>query len=204
MKISVKWELPAGWTTEDMKYPVPKRFMTGELPGFGYEGSVVFPVTLTAPAGFAGEAKLRAQISWLTCDDRGCIPGDAELELTLKSGKPAPTADAKAVDDALAKVPQAQQEWVHLSVTEMPKVLALRIEAHQSRPLDLEGYEIFPETPQVIDPAAKIRFTRNGAEWLAEAPKSEYATAAVSELTLVLVPKTGQSPLSLTWKAGSH
>lgn len=203
MKISVKWELPTGWTAGELEHPVPKRFTTGELPGFGYEGTVVFPVALTPPAGFTGEVKLKGSVSWLTCDDKGCVPGDADLELTLKSGIPAPTADSEAIDDALAKVPRPRQEWVHLRVTENQKVLSLSIEAHAGQPLpDLDQYEILPATPQVIDPAAKIQFTRSGVEWRAEVPKSEYAAGAVSELTLVLAPKTGQPPLSLTWKAG--
>ena len=204
MKTSVKWELPAGWTAGELEHPVPKRFMTGDLPGFGYEGTVVFPVVLTAPIGFTGEAKLKGTLSWLTCDDKGCIPGDASIELTLKSGDPAPSADTKTIDVALAKIPQHQEGWVHLSVTEKPKVLALNIEAHLSRPLNLADYEIFPATPQVIDTAAKIQFAASGAEWLAEVPKSEYASGTVSELTLVLVSKTGQPPLSLTWKSAGE
>lgn len=201
MKISVKLELPTGWSAGDIEHPIPKRFTTGELPGFGYEGTVIFPVSLKSPAGFTGEAKLKGTVSWLTCDDKGCIPGEAALELTLKSGIPAPTADAKMIDEALAKVPQPQQGWVHLGVTETPKFLSLRIEAHLSRPLNLEEYEIFPATPQVIDAAAKIQFTRHGADWLAEVPKSEYATTAISELTIVLAPKADQPPLSLMWKS---
>ncbi len=204
MKTSVKWDLPEGWAAGNLEHPFPKRFMTGDLPGFGYEGTVIFPLNLTAPAGFSGEVKLKGTLSWLTCDNKGCIPGDAELELILKSGDPAPTAETRTIDEALAKIPQPQQGWVHLVVTEKAKAMGLRIEAHVSRPLDLEGYEIFPATAEVIDPAAKIQFTRSGAEWLAEVPKSEYATEAVSELTLVLVPKSGQAPLSLTWKAGDR
>jgi DsbC/DsbD-like thiol-disulfide interchange protein len=201
MKISVKWELPTGWAAGDIEHPIPKRFMTGELHGFGYEGTVIFPVLLKSPAGFTGEAKLKGTVSWLTCDNKGCIPGEAALELALKSGIPAPTADAKMIDDALAKVPQPQQGWVHLGVTEKPKILALRIEAHLSRPLNLDEYEIFPATPRVIDAATKIQFTRHGADWLAEVPKSEYATTAISELTIVLAPKADQPPLSLMWKS---
>lgn len=36
MGISVKWDLPAGWTAGALEHPVPQRFMTGELAGFGY------------------------------------------------------------------------------------------------------------------------------------------------------------------------
>ena len=199
MKTSVKWQLPAGWTAGELEHPVPKRFMTGELQGFGYEGTVVFPVKLTPPADFTGEAKLKGKISWLTCNDDKCIPGEAELELSVAAGNPSATDDAKVIQAALAKIPQPQQGWVQFDVTEKPGIVALRIEAHATHPLDLNDYEIFPATPQVIDPAAKIQFTWNGAKWIAEVPKSEFAPKPIKELTLVLGGKAQQPPISLTW-----
>ena len=42
---------------------------------------MVFPVTVTPPPDFEGSVKLRGKISWLTCNDEGCIPGDAEVFL---------------------------------------------------------------------------------------------------------------------------
>ena len=174
--------------------------MTGELPGFGYEGTVIFPVALQSPADFTGEAKLKGTVSWLTCDDKGCIPGEADLELTLKSGDPAPTPEARTIDEAQQKSHNPSRDGC-ISASPKSQSPGTQVEAHLSRPLDLDGYEVFPATPQVIDPAAKIQFTASGAEWLAEVPKSEYATKAISQLTLVLVSKTGQPPLSLTWKS---
>ncbi|RYD31571.1 MAG: hypothetical protein EOP85_22605, partial [Verrucomicrobiaceae bacterium] len=109
MELSVKWELPEGWTAGELEQPVPKRFMTGDLPGFGYEGTVVFPVTFTAPAGFTGEARLKGKISWLTCNDDSCIPGSAELELPLAAGAAEPTKEAALIAGALEKIPQAEK-----------------------------------------------------------------------------------------------
>lgn len=202
MKISVTWELPAGWTAGELEHPVPKRFKTGGLPGFGYEGTVIFPVKLTPPAGFSGPAKLKGKISWLTCNDDQCLPGEAALELSLDAGTPAATAGTKAIDEALKKIPQPQKPWVRLRVTEKEKILVLTVEAHLSRmnDLDLKDCDIFPATPETIDPAAEIQFTRHGAAWIAEVPKSEYATKPIENLTLVLAGKSGQAPISLSWQ----
>ena len=128
MKISAKWELPAGWTAGEIEHPVPVRFETGGLVGFGYEGTVLFPVKFTPPAGFTGVAKLKGKISWLTCNDDQCVPGEAELELALSSGPAAETLETKLIREALAKVPQPQE--VRLQVTEKPDTLSLRIETH--------------------------------------------------------------------------
>jgi DsbC/DsbD-like thiol-disulfide interchange protein len=200
MKISATWELPAGWTAGELEHPVPKRFMTGELAGFGYEGSVVFPVKFTPPAGFKGWAKLKGKISWLTCNDDSCVPGDVELELALADGAPAATAEAKSIQDALTKVPRPNPE-ISLTVAAKPESLVLSLQSPSNRPLELTGHEIFPATSQVIDPAAKIEFARHGDQWTAEVPKSEFAPKAIQTLTLVLAGKDQQAPMTLSWTA---
>ena len=200
MKTSVEWELPAGWTAE-IAHPVPKRFQTGGLSGFGYEGTVLFPVTLTPPADVAGPVVLEAKVSWLTCNDDSCVPGNAELPLKLDVGPLKPTVDAEAIRDAFSKVPRPQKEWVRLDVREKPAVLALSIEIQAGRELDLSRCEVFPATANVIDPGAVFRFVRNDSGgWIAEAPKSEYVTGTVKELTLVLAGEGLKEPIELKWQ----
>ena len=200
MPISVAWDLPAGWTAEALEHPVPKRFMTGGLAGFGYEGTVVFPVKFTPAAGFAGEAKLKGKISWLTCNDDSCIPGDAELEISLVSGWPVATVEARVIDDALRKIPRPNPE-IKLAVTETPKSLVLTLSNATTKPFDPAEYEIFPATLQAVDPAAKFAFVSDGQKWTATVPKSEYAPSPLKELTLVLAGTTGQAPMALAWKS---
>lgn len=200
MRISVKWDLPPGWKAADPLFPVPKRFMTGDLPGFGYEGTVVFPVAITPPAEFTGKATLKGKFSWLTCDDKGCIPGSADLELTLTAGEPTRNPESRVLDAAFLKVPATPPNRIVLKVTEKPKSLVLTISGLTNAKPNLAEYETFPATPQVIDNSAIIRFSREGQTWTSEVPKSEYATKAVNELTLVLAGKPGEKPISLTWK----
>ncbi len=201
MKFSVTWELPAGWRAGELEHPVPKRFMTGDLPGFGYEGTVIFPVKFTPPTGFEGKAKLKGKVSWLTCNDDSCIPGQAELELSLNHGPPAPTPEAELIAGALQNVPARQTDGPILRVIEKPKTLALTIAGLQHDPA---GSEIFPATPQAINPAAKFAFIREGDQWTAEVSKNEYATEPIRELTLVLAGKSTHPPLALTWSMKSH
>lgn len=200
MRISVAWELPAGWTAGELEHPVPKRFETGGLAGFGYEGTVDFPVKLTPPAGFTGSAKLKGKVSWLTCNDQSCVPGDVVLELSLDSGAPVATAAARSINDALLKIPRPNPE-IQLTVTESPKTLALTLSRATTKPFDPADYEFFPATIEAIDPAAKFEFTRSGDHWTAEVPKNEYAAKAIRQLTLVLAGKDKQPPLALAWTA---
>jgi len=194
MKLSVKWDLPPGWTAGEVEHPVPKRFMTGELAGFGYEGAVIFPIAFTPPAEFSGTAKLKGKISWLTCNDNACVPGSAHLELDLQAGTPAPAAAAGLIEAALKLVPQPNPNVV-LSVEERPETLILTLQKTDS--FDLSDYQVFPATPSVINPAAKIDFKSAADLFKAEVPKSEYASGPIKELTLVLA---GKFPISVTWK----
>ena len=200
MKISVTWDLPAGWQAGELEHPVPGRFQTGELPSFGYEGTVVFPVALTPPADFAGTAKLRGKISWLTCNADKCVPGNAGLELPLRAGPPAATEAAKWIDEALKKIPRPLP-GLTLHVTEKPETLLLSLTANPSETFRPNHYEIFPATPEVVDAAAKFNFTSTGNSWDAEVPKSDYAVAPVKKLALVLAGKAGRAPISLSWMA---
>jgi len=201
MKISLKWELPEGWTAGEVQYPLPKRFMTGELAGFGYEGTVVFPVVLTPPADFKGEAKPKVKVSWLTCNDSSCIPGNADLELSLQAGEPVATPEMPLLEEWQVKVPRLA-EGMTLNVKEGPEKLLITLRSAPGSIPVPGDCDIYPATEQIIDPKAKLQFGSDGGGiWSAEAPPSEYISKPVKELSLVLVPKGAPTGVIVTWKA---
>jgi thiol:disulfide interchange protein DsbD len=200
MKTSVKWDLPAGWTAGELENPLPKRFKGGGLAGFGYSGSVIFPVKLNPPAGMEGTVNLKAKVSWLTCDDQACVPGNAELRITLESGTPGTTPETSLIEQSLTKIPREQQGWGPLEIIEKDGQLEFKIPVQDSKTLNPAEYDIFPATPEVIDAEYQIRLTSKGTEWTATAPKSEFAQGQVREMSLVVAPKSGQHPILLDWK----
>ena len=188
MEPSLKPDLPEGWTISELQYPVPKRFMTGELPGFGYEGTIDFPLTITPPADASGTLPgLKAKLSWLTCNDSSCVPGDAQLILPGKS-------DATAVSEAYAKLPQPL-EGTKLEANFKGDEAILSLTLPENSETDPSGFEIFPITPNVLDAAAKPRFSKKEgtSTWLAKSPKSEYISADQEKLELLLVAPDGPS-----------
>ena len=80
----VVWTLPPGWTAGDIVWPAPTRQPTGPLMNYGYQGEVLLPVPITAPANAKpGETvTLKAAASFLVCEEI-CVPEDAVLTLSL-------------------------------------------------------------------------------------------------------------------------
>ena len=194
MKLKVVWDLPEGWTAGEVEYPAPKKFLTGELPGYGYEGEVIFPVTLTPPVGASGSAQLAAKVSWLTCNDASCIPGKAELKLSPAAGS---AESADAVEKARARVPKPL-EGLKLEVSETADAIGLSLETPEG--FDAAGWEVFPATEMALDHYKAIEFRKEGQKWAAKSGKNAYADGPLKELVLVLAKK-GKTPLEVAWKA---
>jgi len=81
----IKWQLPSGIKAGDIHWPYPERLNVGPLTNFGYEHEVflLVPVTIDQSFQAAAHVSLSALVNWLTCDREECIPGRAQLNLTL-------------------------------------------------------------------------------------------------------------------------
>jgi thiol:disulfide interchange protein DsbD len=199
MATTIQWRLPAGWTAGEAMHPVPMRMKTGGLAGFGHEGTLVIPVSLTAPADFTGDAKLEAEVSWLTCDESACVPGEAKLTLVVKSGTALTGPDEPVIREALKRVPKPLHGGATLAVEEIGNHLKLTIHPPSGDTRDFSAFEVFPETPRVLDPAAVIRFVKTGNHWSAEVAKSEYLSGPPAALSLVLADPKGGEAYQLSW-----
>ncbi|MFM9884321.1 MAG: protein-disulfide reductase DsbD family protein [Burkholderiales bacterium] len=76
--------LPDGFRAGPLQFAAPLRIPVAHLVNYGFEGEVLFPVTIEVPAGLAsGRAiTLRARADWLECKE-SCLPATADLSLTL-------------------------------------------------------------------------------------------------------------------------
>jgi DsbC/DsbD-like thiol-disulfide interchange protein len=95
----VKWQLPAGLTAGPIEWPAPQRFGKANIVDFGYEDAVTLIVPMHAETRLAvGQpARLGAEISVLVCREM-CIPGKAQLSLTLPIKSQPPAMNASTVD----------------------------------------------------------------------------------------------------------
>jgi len=92
----VKWQLPAGLTAEPIEWPAPRRLGTASVTDYGYEDSVTLIVPIRADANLTTQqpALIGAQLSVLVCREM-CIPGKAQVSLTLPIKAQRPATDAR-------------------------------------------------------------------------------------------------------------
>src|SRR5688572_29577434 len=81
----VKWNLPAGFTASELKFPVPERLtLPGDITSYAYEDEVTLVATITPSADIkpGQSVPIAASASWLVCE-KVCLPGEGEASLTL-------------------------------------------------------------------------------------------------------------------------
>ena len=97
----IDWRLPAGVDVGYLQWPVPIAFtQSGDIPGYGYEGSVILAAEILSAKGLAGDTVVGASVSWLACKDV-CVLGSAELSAPL-----AEIAGDRLSEDWVASLPQ--------------------------------------------------------------------------------------------------
>ena len=81
----VSFKLPVGFTTGELKWPVPEVFKgAGGVADYGYENSVLLYSLVNVPEGLktGSEKVISADVSWVSCEEI-CIPERALLDLKL-------------------------------------------------------------------------------------------------------------------------
>ena len=95
----VNWHLPAGLTVGAMQWPTPQRLGTSSIVDFGYEDTVtlIAPIHMEANLAARQPVQLGIEAKVLVCREI-CIPGKAQLSLTLLVKSQPPAADARTRD----------------------------------------------------------------------------------------------------------
>jgi DsbC/DsbD-like thiol-disulfide interchange protein/cytochrome c biogenesis protein CcdA len=90
----VTWNLPPGVQAGSILWPPPSRIEAGPLVNYGYRDEVLLPIPIQLDASFHGDnVALKSQVRWLVCKDI-CIPGKANLELSVPVHEGAAIANA--------------------------------------------------------------------------------------------------------------
>jgi thiol:disulfide interchange protein DsbD len=165
---SIDWQLPPGWSAGPIRWPAPKRVFdtAGNLAGNGYEGVTFLPVTLTLPRNLAPgtPVTLRAKVEWLMCKDV-CIPGDAELALTLTPTAPGAMSTANLTDSPEGEALLATLEALPRPSPAAWKISATWLDAAKKNVLlgvatDSEGKAPLPADPWFFADDASIAYDK--------------------------------------------
>ncbi len=207
------WSLPAGITPGAINWPIPQTLPVGPLANYGYEGTVLLPVTLRVGADFrppanpGGNITLKLHAQWLVCREE-CIPeqGDFSLDVPVK-GSIALESPAFASADAAQPLPLPAGASAQLAVQNDHLTLVV-----QGLPASVQGktLELYPELNAITEPAAPLEQSWAGDEWRASAMLSAKRSDSPATLPLVLVATAAdgsrsgwrvEAPVSGTWPA---
>ncbi len=90
---------------QEISWPVPKRFNAFGFDNFGYENTVILPVTMTGHSkGVA--IQIIGQVEALACADI-CVPLAAEVKLYIAGGRAAPSVLAMHIARYKSKIPRS-------------------------------------------------------------------------------------------------
>lgn len=103
---SIQWTGPSWVSFGPLRWPPPESFLDpGDIKTSGYSGTTVLYSTLQSRVSTMSQSQMalpiRAHVEWLACKEL-CIPGSADLELTLhvSAEPPSFTPHAELFDHA--------------------------------------------------------------------------------------------------------
>ncbi len=190
-----EWTLAAGLAPGDIDWPAPKRLPLGPLMNYGYEGTVLLPVTVQVPAGFAGPAlDVRLRADWLVCKDV-CIPEGGDFALSVPA-QAASAGHAALFAAARAALPQPVA-GAQASAEVRDGALVVRV---AGLPADWQGraLDLFAETAGVLANAARPETRWDGASWQARVPLDPARSAGPAAMPLVLTTAGREGGLAVT------
>ena len=201
MVTEVEWKLPTGWKASPMQFPQPHRMITGGLVSYGYDGEILLPFTLTAPAEMNGPQAFEGTVTWLACNDKSCVSGEATVKATIAPGNGTAGPHANAITTAMIGIPKKNQNLQLTVIEDSGKIdLSLKHSANLTQKLELTNAEIFPITEQALDPRERILLKKSDTGYIVRAKKNEYATEPLTQLELLIVPPDGTPAFTVEWK----
>lgn len=193
----MKWTLPEGFTAGPLRWPYPQRLSAPPLMSYGYEGEVLLPVEVHPPATLLPGATVRlaGRVDWLECKE-ACVPGRAELELTLpvRAEGPHPSSAASLFAEARRRLPVVAKGW-GIRASRSAGALSLSFRPPHGGPA-AEAY-FFPEEPLVLDHAAPQSLRREAGAYRLELKPSANASPSLERLSGVLVVEGREGTVAL-------
>lgn len=109
LPIEVHWELPAGWTAEELQLPIPSKFVHDDVTAFGYKKEVILLATIN-PTPEPAKGPVKARLDWLVCRE-SCLRGGTSVSLEVSRQPPESRAKASSfLKESRSRLPGTQKE----------------------------------------------------------------------------------------------
>ena len=179
LPMDVKWQLPKGFSTGELRYPVPTRLTIADLMNYVYERDYAVLVRLKVPPDATGIVPIRVEARWLACTDKICVPEQGEFSLDLPVGSGTP--DRAQFDEWRRTLPRPLTTTGHFAVAGDKLRVAVPIPANVA----VDQPYLFPISDGPVDYAAKQSFRRSG-DWVVAELKRKGAAPQRFEGVLAL------------------
>lgn len=164
----INWGLPDGFSAGAIQWPTPHKLPFQGGINYGYEGTVLLLVDITAPENLIeDEVRIAARVNWLMCE-AVCIPGTADLSLRLPVKMQSPKIDLKeksAFTKTRQRLPHELSSWTINAYLEEEKV-SIIITPGQDAQNNLTGVYFFSEDAQIDANASQILRETDDRYWL--------------------------------------
>ena len=138
---AITWRLPEGFVAGPIQWPLPDRVIEpGEIEVYAYKDKVLLLTAIVPPAKIAEKTvTLRAKVDWLVCEEI-CIPGSADLELSLPVANEATEANAELFSAFRKLLPAATPAPYQLAWRRNGNLLELSVNGLK----DAKAVDLFP------------------------------------------------------------
>ncbi len=199
---AVDFELPEGVAAGPLQWPLPVAFtQSGDIPGYGYEGSVVLASEIEVAPDFdrSRSPRIRARASWLACKEV-CVLGSAELDGSLLDLPLDP-----AVGQWEQRLPRAASDLEPpFTVTAKGGLAAGRVTHWLQWREAPRSVEWFPDPPEALE-VDDIRVqTRGGLTRIDAAVRQRQGVKGPADDLPSLVVITGADGARTGWKLNVH
>lgn len=162
LPMSVDWTLPRGWSVGPLRYPVPSRLDVAGIVNYVYEDDYALLTKLTIAAGAAPGGEIAADMRWLACTDKICVPEEGTVRLVVPAGGKA-RADRR-FDDWRRALPRPLASKARFERVGETVRLAVPLPAAVA----VSDPYFYPATEGAVDYDAPQAFSRDGDFLIAE------------------------------------
>jgi thiol:disulfide interchange protein/DsbC/DsbD-like thiol-disulfide interchange protein len=162
---SIDWRLPPSLKAGPILWPLPSKIVVPLLISYGYEGETLLPIEfeMTSSGSSVQEVEIAATVKWLACKE-SCVPGKAQLHLTLPVSKDAPLPDERWLtlfSNARNQLPLKQSNF-EIHAQRCGENLCFEFVSSGAIEEALSGVEFFPDDAHLIQHAAKQIWMKQG------------------------------------------